>query len=62
MRPDKSKYIALAFDLFYKIVKIHKYACKYQNSEPKVDGFIKRVEHIWLIEKNRLLWKKLKKY
>ncbi len=30
---------------------MHIYAGKYQNNEPRVDGFIKRVEHVRSIEK-----------
>ncbi len=30
---------------------MHIYACKYQNNEPKVGGFIKRIERIRSIKK-----------
>jgi hypothetical protein len=43
--------IAPVFDLFYIIAKMHIYACKIQNTTPKVEGFFKRIEHIKSIEK-----------
>ncbi len=37
---------------------LHIYACKYHNNEPKVGGFIKRIERIRSIEKYIALKKK----
>jgi hypothetical protein len=43
--------ISPVFDLFYITAKMHIYACKHQNTLPKLEGFIKRIELIKLIEK-----------
>ena len=34
------------FDLFIIVAKMHIYACKFHNTIPKVEGFIKRIENI----------------
>ena len=39
------------FDLFIITAKMHIYACKFYNTIPKVEGFIKRIENIRNIEK-----------